>query len=118
MLQSMRRTREARSPTAGPFQPGCYFPSPRYYGHDPDRFESVRLVSESTNLDSAIAQYVGSGWRVESRSDRQAVLVKGHRPNHLLHLVLSIITLGIWIPVWVGVTLFAGEKRRVVSVSP
>ena len=34
------------------------------------------------------------GYRIESRSDYQATIVKGHRPNHILHLILSIITLG------------------------
>jgi hypothetical protein len=44
--------------------------------------------------------------------------VKGHRPNHILHLILSIITLGIWLIVWVLVGLFGGETRRTITVQP
>jgi hypothetical protein len=46
----------------------------------------------------------------------KAVVVKGHRPNHILHLILSIITLGIWVPVWICITIFGGEKRKTVTV--
>ena len=49
-------------------------------------------------------------------SDYQAILVKGHRPNHLLHLVLTIVTLGVWGIVWLGVIAFGGEKRMSASV--
>ena len=66
-------------------------------------------------LDDIIAKEVIWGWRVESQSERQAVLVKGRRPNHILHLILSLVTFGMRVPVWVLVCVFGGEKRKVVS---
>ena len=33
-------------------------------------------------------------WRVESQSDYNTIVVKGSRPNHILHLILSIVTFG------------------------
>lgn len=69
-------------------------------------------------LATAVAAQVRGGWGVESQTEFQAVLVKGHRPNHLLHLILTILTLGLWLIVWVAVTLAGGEKHRVVSVDP
>lgn len=56
------------------------------------------------------------GYRVESRLSGQIVLVKGKRPSHVLHLLLSLITVGLWLPVWLCIGVFGGEKRRVVSV--
>ena len=41
-------------------------------------------------LASRVAYYVGAGYRPESRTDYQATLVRGRRPNHVLHLILSI----------------------------
>jgi len=67
-------------------------------------------------LADVIAGGVKRGWRVESQTDYQVVLVHGHRPNQILHLLLSIITLGLWIPVWILVAVFGGEKRRVITV--
>jgi hypothetical protein len=69
-------------------------------------------------LANAVAADVRGGWAVESQTDFQSILVKGHRPNHLLHLILTLVTLGLWLIVWVAVTLAGGEKRRVVSVDP
>lgn len=68
-------------------------------------------------LEAAIQDAARAGWRVESRSDTQATIAKGKRPSHVLHLLLSIITLGIWLIVWLVVLLFGGEKRRLITVS-
>jgi hypothetical protein len=67
-------------------------------------------------LAQAVANWVHGGWRVESQTDFQAVMAKGHRLNHILHLILTIITLGIWAIVWILVVALGGEKRAVVSV--
>src|SRR5262249_15776603 len=34
-----------------------------------------------------------------------------HRPAHLLHFVMSIITAGLWLPVWLLATVFPGSYR-------
>jgi len=68
-------------------------------------------------LASAVSEAVRDGYRVESQTDHQAIVVKGRRPNHLLHLVLSVITLGFWLLfVWIPLAIFGGEKRRVIMV--
>jgi hypothetical protein len=67
-------------------------------------------------LAQAVANWVHGGWRVESQTDYQAVMARGHRPNHILHLILTLITLGIWAIVWILVTLLGGEKHAVVSI--
>jgi hypothetical protein len=67
-------------------------------------------------LGRAIHTQVAQGARVESQGDYQAILVKGHRPNHMLHLVLTIVTVGLWGFVWLGMIAFGGEKRMSASV--
>ena len=67
-------------------------------------------------VDGAVNQFIAGGWRVESRSEFQAVFVKGHRTNNTLHLILSIVTVGLWIPVWILLAILGGEKRQIVSV--
>ena len=63
-----------------------------------------------------VEAWVRDGYRVESQSDYQAVVLKGHRTNHILHLILSLITLGLWLIVWVLVAVFGGEQRRLMTV--
>lgn len=38
-----------------------------------------------------------------------------HRTAHLLHLVLSVITAGLWVPVWILVTLSHSIERRKID---
>ncbi len=33
------------------------------------------------------------------------IMATGTTPNHLLHLFLGLITFGLWIPIWILVTL-------------
>lgn len=68
-------------------------------------------------MDAAATDFVSHGWRLESRSEFQAVFVRGHRPNHILHLLLTILTAGLWgVFVWLPLSVFGGEKRQIVSV--
>jgi hypothetical protein len=56
--------------------------------------------------------------RVESVTDYSAVVVDGQRVNHILHLLISLLLCGLWLPVWFLIAVSGGEKRRVVTVDP
>lgn len=54
------------------------------------------------------------GVRVSSgfcRTCKRQVMAQGNQPNHLLHLILAIVTAGLWLPIWLLVTLSAGRPR-------
>ena len=67
-------------------------------------------------LDEEVADWVRHGWRVESRSAFQAVLVSGKPVSHLLHAILAVLTAGLWLIGWLIVTVTGGEDRELVSV--
>lgn len=67
-------------------------------------------------LAQAIQTQVVGGSRVESQSDFQAVLLKGHRVNHALHVILGLFTFGLWWIVWLILLVTGGEKRYTVNV--
>lgn len=67
-------------------------------------------------LARAVASEIRQGWRIESQSDYQAVIVKGSKPNHILHLILTLVTLGLWAIVWIALAIFGGEKRGVIEI--
>jgi hypothetical protein len=48
-------------------------------------------------------------WKVQSRGDFEAVLVRTKRPNHWLHLALTLVTFYLWAFVWIAKTR---ESRR------
>jgi hypothetical protein len=67
-------------------------------------------------LAQAIQSEVVQGGRIESQSDFQAVIVFGKPVNHILHLILTVLTCGIWGVVWLGMLIWGGENRVMVSI--
>ena len=63
-----------------------------------------------------VAGQVAAGGRVESQGDYQAIVVEGRRVNHVLHVILSFLTCGFWIIVWIVLGIAGGEKRKLVKV--
>ena len=67
------------------------------------------------NLNRAIQAELVKGGRIESQTGSSAVIVRGNRVNHILHLLLTVFTLGLWVIVWLIMSASGGERRRVVS---
>jgi hypothetical protein len=76
----------------------------------------MTTVDRRTQLNREVEAWVRDGYRVETQGDTQAVMLKGHRPNHILHLILTLVTLGAWAIVWILVAIFGGERRRLIVV--
>lgn len=68
-------------------------------------------------LDGALIYFAKGGWRVEHRTDVQATIAKGKPTSHLLHLFLAIITLGVWLIVWLVLGIGGGVKRKVITIT-
>jgi hypothetical protein len=68
-------------------------------------------------LNREILRYTSKGWRVQSQGPTQAQLVKGKNHSHLLHLILTLLTLGVWLLVWIPLALFGGEKHKLIAVN-
>lgn len=79
-------------------------------------YEKATAEQRAAALERYVLSAGQQGWRVQSQTATTAQLLKGKPTNHVLHLILSIITLGLWLIVWVLVTIFAGQKQRVVTV--
>ena len=54
--------------------------------------------------------------RVESVTDYTAVVVYGRPVNHILHLLLTLVTCGLWAVIWLGLVVDHGEQRCVLFV--
>jgi hypothetical protein len=67
-------------------------------------------------LERWISEEVQAGWKVQHQSSYFVALVKGKRPNHILHLLLSIFTLGFWLPVWLILGISMGERRQTIEI--
>lgn len=83
--------------------------------------QATPVVRKSTDerkqlLAQTVQNQIAAGARVESQSDFQAVLVRGHRVNHLLHFLIGFPTLGLWWLAWIGIAIMGGEKRSTAQV--
>lgn len=44
------------------------------------------------------------------------ILAVQQTPNHVLHLLLSVVTVGFWIPVWLVLIVLSSERRPICPV--
>jgi len=75
--------------------------------------DQVRQQNLQQYLSTDVAQTRG---RIESVTPYSAVVVTGQRVNHVLHLLVSVLLCGLWLPVWALVAASGGEKRHVIAV--
>lgn len=77
----------------------------------------VRVPEEERRaiLDEALYDMIASGDRVLARLPDQAVLTTGKPVNHLLHFVVSFLC-WLWVPVWLVLWLFGGERTMTAEV--
>lgn len=68
-------------------------------------------------LNRLVIQHTSKGWRVASQTQTQAQLVKGKNHSHLLHLILTLLTLGVWLLVWIPLAILGGEKHKLLAVN-
>jgi len=60
---------------------------------------------------------VARGWRLISQSDEIVVLEYGKRPNHILHFLLCIPTLGFWTIIWLLLSFSMNIKRKTYTIN-
>jgi hypothetical protein len=86
---------------------------------------SVQQQSTSTKKSSQereeilarqVQSAIASGGRVQSQSSYNAVIVRGQQVNHGLHLILTLLTAGLWSIVWIIIAVSGGEKRQMIMV--
>ena len=78
--------------------------------------ERKTLEERRAILAQVVMRATALGARIESQSDTMAVLVEGKSVNHILHLILTIVTFGFWAIVWIILAITGGEKRQTITV--
>jgi hypothetical protein len=70
------------------------------------------------DLDLIAADHVARGGRIEFQTPRALVVVHDTDVNHVLHALMTLMTLFLWLPVWFICALFEGERRIIYSAVP
>lgn len=61
-------------------------------------------------LEVEVTRLTAAGWRIEERNEGSVTLTRGRKINHILHLLLSVVTLGVWMFVWATLIAFSGKR--------
>lgn len=68
-------------------------------------------------LAQAVQNEVVKGGRVESQSDYNVILRFGKPLNNVLHLILTILTGGLWGIVWIVLAIVNSSQKHTVALS-
>ena len=89
----------------------------RSHANAPELSTTLRSTEErKAILQQKIIQHVGIGYKVETQTDFQVVLSHGGRVNHIMHFILSILTAGFWLIIWLLLAMFSRRKLMTLSV--
>ncbi len=69
-----------------------------------------------TILNQEILKHQTQGKRIESQIEFRVTLVTEKEINHVLHLILSVFTGGLWLLVWALVYFSAKDTRELLQV--
>ena len=67
-------------------------------------------------LEKQIIFYASAGWSLETQTEFAAVMSSGKRLNHILHLLLSIVTFGFWLIVWLFLLMVNRITKLTISI--
>jgi len=67
-------------------------------------------------MQQALRDLTFRGYRVEAVDGTRAIVVTGEPVNHVLHVLLSFFTCGLWLPVWLLLIGLGGVKRRHIYI--
>ena len=70
----------------------------------------------SAILDEELFGRVRNGARVAARTPTRAVVETGKPVNHVLHLLITVLMCGAWLPVWIVISAAGGTFSRTLSV--
>lgn len=79
--------------------------------------EAVTADERKSRLALAVRQEVAAGGRVESQTDYTAIIRHGKPVNHILHLILTIVTAGLWLIPWIVISIVSASGRKAVSLT-
>lgn len=78
--------------------------------------ETISNKEKAEKLANAVANEVVAGWRVESQTTVQAVLIKGGAFNNGMHIFIDVLTCGLWLIVHVPLYLKNKRKTKILRI--
>jgi hypothetical protein len=87
--------------------------TPEQWGKGTVRNRPVRL--DPADHDTQVALLLRQGFHVEVQTKEFTQLLKGNPVNHVMHILLTILTAGGWLPIYLICCLARGERRKMIA---
>jgi hypothetical protein len=87
--------------------------TPEQWGAGAVKKRPVRL--DPADHDTQVALLLQQGFHVEVQTKEFTQLVKGNPVNHVMHILLTLLTAGGWLPIYLICCLARGERRKMIA---
>lgn len=84
--------------------------------HHPAKGALVRAADREALLDRVTLEESLEGWDVVRREPHAMTLARTMPVSHFTHLLLTVLTLGVWAVVWINLSIGRETRRKMLSI--
>ena len=66
-------------------------------------------------LKQAKIAYAIAGWSIDLEEENLVIVSKEKNRSHIIHAIVTVLTLSLWAPFWIALVLKKSETRKVIT---
>jgi len=66
-------------------------------------------------LKQAKIAYAIAGWSIDLEEENLVIVSKQKKSSHIIHAILTLLTVFLWAPFWIAIVLRKSESRKVIT---
>ena len=71
-------------------------------------------ITYKTLKQSKIA-YAIAGWSIDLEEENLVIVSKQKKSSHIIHAIVTLLTVFLWTPFWIAIVLRKSESRKVIT---
>ena len=71
----------------------------------------VAITEKPKTIESLVQERVDQGWRISERRETDVVIERGEKIPHFSHILMTVLTIGLWGSIY-AIQLFRGGLKR------
>ena len=66
-------------------------------------------------LKQAKIAYAIAGWSIDLEEENLVIVSKQKKSSHIIHAIITLLTVFLWTPFWIAIVLRKSESRKVIT---
>tara|TARA_B100001142_G_scaffold10594_1_gene10179 strand:- start:412 stop:681 length:270 start_codon:yes stop_codon:yes gene_type:complete len=66
-------------------------------------------------LKQAKIAYAIAGWSIDLEEENLVIVSKQKKSSHIIHAIVTLLTVFLWTPFWIAIVLRKSESRKVIT---